>query len=91
MLSCLRSIKVSQRPFLCPLNVDSGGAEAETEEDFLVKNGGLAGRRLWRKPAHVFTLSHEPRQPLHQVRDEDDVHDVGEVRRPAGEGHQPLA
>lgn len=42
MLSCLRSIKVSQRPFLCPLNVDSGGAEAETEEDFLVKNGGAA-------------------------------------------------
>jgi len=38
--------------------------------------------------SYVSALRHQPRQPLHQVRDEDDVHDVGEVRRPAGEGHQ---
>lgn len=41
--------------------------------------------------SHVSALLHQPRQPLHQVGDEDDVHDVGEVGRSAGEGYQLLA
>lgn len=37
--------------------------------------------------SYIFMFFHKPRQPLHQVCDKDDVHDVGEVRRPAGESH----
>lgn len=41
--------------------------------------------------SYVSAPLHQPGQPLHQVRDKNDVHDVCEVRRPAGEGHQLLA
>lgn len=41
--------------------------------------------------SYVSTFPHQPRQPLNQVCDKDDVHDIVEVRRPAGEGHQLLA
>lgn len=40
---------------------------------------------------YVTTFLQQPRQSLHQVCDKDDIHDVSEVRRPAGEGHQLLA
>lgn len=37
--------------------------------------------------SYISALLHQPRQSFHQVCDKDDVHDVSEVRRPAGEGH----
>ena len=40
--------------------------------------------------SYISALLRQPGQPLHQVRDEDDVHYVGEQRRPAGERHQLL-
>ena len=41
--------------------------------------------------SYISALLGQPGEPLHQVRDEDDVHYVGEQRRPAGERHQLLA
>lgn len=37
--------------------------------------------------SYISAFLHQPRQSLHQMCDKDDVHDVGEMRRPAGEGH----
>lgn len=42
-------------------------------------------------PPYVSAFLHQSRQPLHKVCDKNDVHDVCEVRRLAGEGHQLLA
>lgn len=49
------------------------------------------GVRYLHVHAYISTFLQQPRQSLHQVCDKDDVHDVSEVRRPAGEGHQLLA
>ena len=40
--------------------------------------------------SYISVLLGQPGEPLHQVRDEDDVHYVGKQRRPAGERHQLL-